>query len=205
MLAINAPRTVFSHADANRLTQDGINWMKTRFGFDFSHPSVVHDPLTDFRTIPGVGSLFPVFIGGCERYHVAYDSENGDRGKNANNEWCVINLSMIARLTGTGTTAGAAVPQTYGPGSMASFGYTTYFKKGTDWSRRENRETLEVKTMDLGNNFLNGEGRSHFLLRLQYTDERGRVGLGHDSVTVTQENGVFTSHTYHPILFPKRA
>lgn len=201
MLAINAPRNVFKQADADRLTRDGINFIKTRFGIDFN--LAARDPVTDYRVLPGVGQMFPVFIGGCERYHVAYDSENGERGKDKDNEWCVINLSMIVLFTGSGSTSGTCVPQTYAPNNMASFGYTTYFKKGTDWSKPKNRETFEVKTMDIGATFANGEGRPHYLLRLQYTDERGRVGRGIDAVTVWQNNGVFTSRTTHPIFFDK--
>lgn len=206
MLAINAPRNLYTQADANKLTRDGIAWMKDRFGLDFS--TAVHDPVTDFRVIPGVASMFPVFIGGCDRpYKLAYDSENPERGSDRNNEWCVINLSMIVMFTGSGTTtAGSAVRQNYAPGNMASYGYTAYFKQGTDWRRRENRETMEVKTMDIGASFANGEGKTHYLLRLQYTDERGRVGRGTDAVTVWQHTpGVFTQHTAHPIIFPKTA
>jgi len=204
MLAMNAPRKIYTQRQADALTTDAILFFKIRFGLDFAGPNAVHDVVNDRRTIPGVATLFSAFVGGCDRYHVAHDDNNPERGKSQNNQWCVINLSMIASFSGTGTlTSGTAAGQNYVPGSLISYGYTNHLKQDSDWSQRRNREVFLVKTMDLGNSFSNGEGKGHFLLRLLYTDEHGNNGRGTDAVTIWVEDGVSVNHNHHTILFDK--
>lgn len=181
MLSLNSDYTpIFNESDVEIMVQEAIVRFRDAYGIDFdenTNPNVT--VLTGgIRVIAGLAQMIP-YINNApeENYYVTVDTCNPDRV----NKWIQVSVGQLVVFSATGTIPNdPLVPNSgaqYKPLNNWFYGYNLLVKKGKDWSKKKNKETITSTSYQLGLLTPNQWNAQDILVTLSSADEDENQGL----------------------------
>lgn len=171
---INMP--FYNEADATKLDNDAALELLATYGIDFrptSNPSIIVDPNTGVRILPGVAQWFPYIA--VDLAYMQFDSSNKKRGtkeKWVNNKVGVQVLFTADGVAPGGTLAGTSIKA----GDFFPFGEFNYLKVGENPMKKGNREVVKFRCSNLNKQTSNQVGRPQIIITLDLFDSKNRKG-----------------------------
>lgn len=171
---------IFTEDQITQLDISSITNLFAQYGVDMSsnNPSVIVDPLTGIRTLPGVAIMLPSQFGTVlnEPWYVTTDTKNPEREfKWVQYEFSSLTLFLSNFVVPAGPIqAGANVIA----GSQYFYTYIVQADPGTDLSKEKNREVFINFATQLGVQTVNMWGKPEFLITYPIFDMCYREGFG---------------------------
>ncbi len=180
---------IFSKSKIRRLDRDTIADLYAEYGVDLSdtNPSVIIDPATGARTLPGVAELTPVVFGNIpgDPWFVSIDTEHHSR----ENKWIEYQYATLVTFLSNFVVPagfikeGAQVRTGYG----FFHGYLVLVEPGHDASNKNHHEVFRNQSIQLGLVGLSMWGVPEYLDAFSISNYHNRNGYGvQTSVVINQ-------------------
>lgn len=196
---------IYTEAQIDQLDAEAIADLYVQYGVDMSdnNPSVIFNPVTGIRILPGVAVMLPVSFGTTndQPWIVTSDTRNPNREF----KWLHYQFASLTQfLSGFVVPAGATqAGATVIPGDIFFRASFVDAKMGADWSNPENYEKYETRCTILSVQNANIWGLIEYFLSYDVYDRYNRKGFVSSSTPYINEPAVLTGqpHTNGRLVF----
>jgi hypothetical protein len=196
MLAVGAPKNIFTQADADKLDADSLAHFAEWFGLNFSigAPGVIYNATNNQRIlVDGSGPLatmVPFKEENDFEIRLIIDNKHLERGILGG--WVqVVYTNLVVYLRGGAVPATAkAFGQVYQPNYALTYGISVYLNTRGNLSKKRNVEKFKMRSTMIGSGAVNARGHFEYGPTVELTDEDGNVGFYIDKQLVDFRWGV---------------